>query len=182
MEVSYKPVEDSYHFPISVQTINPKGIFCIRNNFVAGVSVLLRASVSVYVWAKFHKFCKLAAKPQHTSVVRHWATTGQRRKRFSAAGADVLYIPQYNLRSFITVSFSRQLKWQFSLIRVCGQWTGELFRMAVLKHKESIHSGQFMVSNFEADDNEAEFITWDVSFRGVSEWKDEGFVFWLVSC
>ena len=25
--------------------------------------------------------------------------------------------------------------------------------MAVVRHKESIHSGHFMVSNFEADDN-----------------------------
>ena len=28
--------------------------------------------------------------------------------------------------------------------------------MAVLRHKESIHSGQFMVSNFEADDNDGD--------------------------
>ena len=28
--------------------------------------------------------------------------------------------------------------------------------MALVKHKESIHSGQFMVSNFEADEHEDE--------------------------
>ena len=48
--------------------------------------------------------------------------------------------------------------------------------MAVVKHKESIHSGHFMVSDFEADDNigdEADLEVIEPLHRDQPKWGDE---------